>query len=104
MYLCACLETLGCDHPTHHEHLDRIPADAFESRISRNDPGTTRLEPIFWALRDSHQNMIRNWGGGIYQRDSFYDLADENGIMIWEDLMFACAAYAIPPEFLESAA
>ena len=32
--------------------------------------------------------MIRNWGGGIYQRDSFYDLADENGIMIWEDLMW----------------
>ena len=73
-----------------------IPADAFESRVSRNDAGTTRLEPLFWALAggpfssltsltsltnltlwalaDSHQNMIRNWGGGIYQRDSFYDL------------------------------
>eukprot|EP00750_Incisomonas_marina_P005964 INCI14258.2.p1 GENE.INCI14258.2~~INCI14258.2.p1 ORF type:complete len:545 (-),score=88.70 INCI14258.2:874-2508(-) len=48
--------------------------------------------------------MIRNWGGGIYQRDSFYDLADENGILIWEDLMFACADYAAPPEFLASAA
>ena len=46
------------------------------------------MAPIFVALKQSHQNMIRNWGGGIYQRDSFYDLADENGIMIWEDLMW----------------
>ena len=52
------------------------PRDA-ESRISRNTPGTTRLEPIFMASAESNQNMIRNWGGGIYQRDSFYDLADE---------------------------
>lgn len=81
-----------------------IPADAFESRISRNTPGTTRLEPIFAALRESNQNMIRNWGGGIYQRDSFYDLADENGIMIWQDMMFACATYAAPDWFLQSAA
>lgn len=58
-----------------------IPADAFESRVSRNTPGTTRLEPLFVALRNSHQNMIRNWGGGIYQRDSYYDLADEHGII-----------------------
>lgn len=69
-----------------------IPADAFESRISRNKSGTTRLEPFFVALKDSHQNMIRNWGGGIYQRDSFYDLADEYGVMIWEDMMWACNA------------
>ena len=48
--------------------------------------------------------MIRNWGGGIYQRDSFYDLADEYGILIWEDLMWACNAYAIPESFLLSAA
>eukprot|EP00041_Stephanoeca_diplocostata_P022641 m.542306 g.542306 ORF g.542306 m.542306 type:complete len:1018 (+) comp22116_c1_seq1:202-3255(+) len=81
-----------------------IPADAFESRVSRNTPGTTRLEPLFVALQNSHQNMIRNWGGGIYQRDSFYDLADEHGIMIWEDLMWACAQYAVPPAYLQSAA
>ena len=81
-----------------------IPADAFESRVSRDAPGTTRLAPLFAALKSSHQNMIRNWGGGIYQRDSFYDLADEHGILIWEDLMWACAQYAAPPDFLLSSA
>tara|TARA_B110000208_G_scaffold175619_1_gene221343 strand:- start:558 stop:3725 length:3168 start_codon:yes stop_codon:yes gene_type:complete len=81
-----------------------IPADSFESRVSRNLPGTTRLAPLFVALVTSHQNMIRNWGGGIYQRDTFYDLADENGIMIWEDMMWACDSYAVPPSYLASAA
>ncbi len=81
-----------------------IPADAFESRVSRDVVGTTRLDKLFVSLKTSHQNMIRNWGGGIYQRDSFYDLADENGILIWEDLMWACAQYAITPDYLASAA
>ena len=52
-----------------------IPADAFESRVSRDKVGTTRLDKLFVSLKTSHQNMIRNWGGGIYQRESFYDLA-----------------------------
>ena len=76
-----------------------IPADAFESRVNRST-----LEPLFFGLRDSYQNMIRNWGGGIYQSEAFYDLADENGIMIWEDMMFACADYAVPAPFLRSVA
>ena len=76
-----------------------IPADAFESRLSR-----AKLAPHFAALAASHQNMIRNWGGGIWQRDSFYDLADEHGIAIWNDAVFACAQYAVPPAFLASSA
>ena len=76
-----------------------IPADAFESRVTRES-----LTPLFRALKDSHQNMIRNWGGGIYQHDFFYDLADENGIMVWQDFMFACNKYAVPSHFLASVA
>ena len=76
-----------------------IPADAFESRVTRDT-----LAPLFHGLRDSYQNMVRNWGGGIYQSEAFYDLADENGIMIWEDMMFACADYAVPDAFLKSVA
>ena len=76
-----------------------IPADAFESRVSR-----VSITPLFEALSSSHQNMIRNWGGGIYQHDFFYQLADEYGIMIWQDFMFACNKYAVPSSFLSSVA
>lgn len=47
-------------------------------------------------------NMLRIWGGGIYEDDYFYELCDRNGIMIWQDFMFACAMYPGNPEFLEN--
>jgi beta-mannosidase len=47
-------------------------------------------------------NMLRVWGGGIYELDEFYELADELGIMIWHDFMFACALYPTHPNFLKS--
>jgi beta-mannosidase len=47
-------------------------------------------------------NMLRVWGGGIYELDEFYELADELGIMIWQDFMFACALYPTDTNFLKS--
>lgn len=46
--------------------------------------------------------MLRVWGGGIYEQDDFYNLADQMGILIWQDLMFACAMYPTDSDFLSN--
>ncbi len=52
--------------------------------------------------KKAHMNMIRIWGGGIYEDDFFYHQCDENGILIWQDFMFACGAYPENEDFLEN--
>lgn len=46
-------------------------------------------------------NMLRVWGGGVYESDLLFNIADEMGIMIWHDFMFACNMYPSNTEFLE---
>ena len=53
------------------------------------------------AMKEAHLNMVRVWGGGVYESDYFYKLADSMGILIWQDMMFACAMYPTYPEFIE---
>ncbi|XP_058824394.1 beta-mannosidase-like [Topomyia yanbarensis] len=59
---------------------------------------------LLYAARDANMNMLRVWGGGVYESDYFYKLADELGILLWHDLMFACSMYPANKEFLANVA
>ena len=60
-----------------------IPFDMFAPRV-----GDAQLRRVLQSAADANMNMIRGWGGGIYESDRFYDLADELGLMVWQDFMF----------------
>jgi len=62
---------------------DVIPFDSFPNRVT---PEIHRR--ILQAARDAHMNMVREWGGGYYESDDFYDICDELGIMVWQEFMF----------------
>jgi beta-mannosidase len=74
-----------------------IPNDVFLSRVSPE-----KYEFIVKSAAEANMNMLRVWGGGIYENDLFYDLCDKYGIMVWQDFMFACAMYPGNDSFLEN--
>ena len=65
-----------------------IPDDCFPTRV-----GAQRYRERLLQARDANIDLLRVWGGGIYESDAFYGACDELGIMVWQDFLFACAAY-----------
>ena len=75
-----------------------IPADSFPTRISDE-----YLETLIRGAAETHQNMLRVWGGGFFEEERFYDLCDRYGILVWQDFIFSCSVYPLDdPDFLEN--
>ena len=83
--------------PVFMKGADYIPQDNFQNRVTPE-----RYEYLVKSAADANMNMLRVWGGGIYEDDLFYDLCDRYGILVWQDLMFACAMYPANEEFLRN--
>lgn len=74
-----------------------IPQDNLQNRVTEQD-----YRDLLQDAVDANMNMLRVWGGGIYEEDIFYDLCDSLGILLWQDFMFACAMYPSDSLFLEN--
>ena len=72
--------------PVYMKGANYIPSDAFVTRLTKND-----YRKILTMAKEANMNMLRVWGGGIYESDDFYDLCDSLGIYVWQDFMFAGA-------------
>jgi beta-mannosidase len=76
-----------------------VPQHIFQDKVTKKD-----YVSLINDVCASNINMLRVWGGGIYEQDIFYDLCDARGILIWQDFMYACAMYPGDGKWLQSAA
>ena len=65
-----------------------IPSDSIYARITPE-----KYKTLVAEAKEANFNTLRVWGGGLYERDEFYDTCDREGILVWQDMMFACSAY-----------
>lgn len=70
--------------PVYMKGANYIPSDAFVTRMTKDE-----YRKMVMMAKDANMNMLRIWGGGIYEDDYFYDLCDSLGIYVWQDFMFA---------------
>ncbi|CAH0159042.1 glycoside hydrolase family 2 protein [Chryseobacterium sp. Bi04] len=84
-------------NPLYIKGTNWIPADSFSPRITKE-----KYQKLIRDSKEAHMNMIRIWGGGIYEDDEFYKACDENGILVWQDFMFAGSFYPADAEFLNN--
>lgn len=85
------------DRPIFIKGASYIPQDAVLTRITPE-----QKTELLVKAKDAHMNLIRIWGGGIYEDEHFYDQCDSLGLMVWQDFMFACAAYPSFSDFKEN--
>ena len=85
------------DRPVYAKGVNWIPADSFLPRVTKD-----KYEKLLRFAKDGNMNIIRVWGGGIYENDIFYELCDELGLLVWQDFMFACASYPEHETFLNN--
>lgn len=85
------------DIPVYAKGANYIPQHSFQNQVSNQ-----HYEQLLNDVVDANMNMLRVWGGGIYENDIFYDLCDEKGILVWQDFMFACAMYPGDKNFLKN--
>ncbi len=74
-----------------------IPNDIFLPRVTPE-----KYENVVKSAAECNMNMLRVWGGGVYESDLFYDLCDQYGILVWQDFMFACTMYPGDSAFLDN--
>jgi beta-mannosidase len=75
-----------------------IPADAFVSRVKRED-----YRELLESAAAANMNMLRVWGGGLYETDDFYEICDQLGLTVWQDFVFACGTYpSFDDDFMEN--
>lgn len=81
-------------NPIYVKGTNWIPGDSFSPRMTKE-----KYHQLIKACKDANMNMIRIWGGGIYEDDEFYKACDENGILVWQDFMFAGSFYPADENF-----
>lgn len=87
-------------------HINGVPVfcrgtNWIPTRMLPGDARDDDYRLLISAAAAAGMNCLRVWGGGVYERDLFYDLCDEAGILVWQDFMFACAAYPVHKEFTD---
>jgi len=83
--------------PIYAKGANWIPADVFLPRLTKAE-----YRKILLSAKDANMNMLRVWGGGVYEADEFYDLCDSLGIMVWQDFMFAGGMYPGDDAFMNN--
>jgi beta-mannosidase len=93
----SCFYFLVNGVPVFMKGANYIPPDNFLPRVT-----DSTYKALIASVKSANMNMLRVWGGGTYEKDIFYDLCDENGILVWQEFMFACAMYPGDSDFIRN--